>query len=167
MRKKPLAVILVFVCLTCIFCLTFETLKNKSQTQIPMRFAYSIDNHFVPRINNATSEVEKREYQEAYYDAWKQEFENVIQWTDAKFLYESDKYVLSGYVSDVEKLIESTERICLLNFTSAYIYEPDSLDRYSQGNGTRCGILELQAGIYRNACLPLITEEYEFLSCDF
>ena len=171
MRNKSYVFVLVFICFLCficIFCFAFETL-NKSQTQDYKPFDNPIDSFFVSCMNNSTCEAETREYQEYYYTAWKKEFENVIQWMDDKFLYESDKSVLSDYVSDVEKLIESTEIIIFLTSTEAYKYEPDSLDRYNFGNSTLAYIFELQAGIYRDACRPLITTErgaYEYLSLE-
>lgn len=127
-----------------------------------------IDEYFIPRINDSSlCEAEKREYQDSYRGVWKAEFENIMLWMNNKCVYQEDNDNLTAYKSSVEQLIDSTYSVVVTDWLDDYQLSPTSPERNSWGNGTRSGLNQIQAEIYRDAGMRLIDDSYSFLNKDY
>ena len=133
------------------------------------RAAYSnpIDAYFIPRIDNASSEAERRELQDTYRGVWKTEFENIMVWMRDKCVYQEDKDNLSLFTESVESLIETTRAILVTDWLDDYKRPPGSESRNFWGNGTRSALNQKEAEIYRDAGMKLIDDTYLFEERDY
>ncbi len=133
------------------------------------RAAYSnpIDAYFLPHIENASCEAERRELQDTYRGVWKTEFENIMAWMQNKCVYQEDKDNLSLYTKSVQSLIETTHTILLTDWLDDYKQPPDSDSRNFWGNGIRSELNQIEAEIYRNASMKLIDDTYVFEDRDY
>lgn len=130
-------------------------------------YSNPIDAYFLPHIENAWSEAERRELQDTYRGVWKTEFENVMVWMQDKCVYQEDKDNLLLYTKSVESLIETTRTILVTDSLGDYKRPPGSDSRNSWGNGTRSGLNQIEAEIYRDASMKLIDDTYTFEKRDY
>lgn len=130
-------------------------------------YSNPIDAYFLPQIEHAWSQADRREMQDIYLDVWKSEFENVMLWMQNKCIYQEDKDNLLLYTKSVEALIETTRTILVTDWLDDYKLPPDSGDRNFWGNGTRSGLNQAEAEIYRDASLKLINDTYIFMERDY
>lgn len=128
-------------------------------------YSNPIDAYFLPRIENASCEAERRQMQDTYRGVWKTEFENIMVWMQDKCVYQEDKDNLLLYEESVESLIETTRTISLTKYK--YEFPPDSDERNSWGSGTRSGLNQKEAEMYRNAGMELIDDTYIFMERDY
>ena len=124
-------------------------------------YSNPIDAYFIPRIDNASSEAERRELQDTYRGVWKTEFENVMVWMQDKCVYQEDKDNLLLFEESVESLIDMTQTVLLTDWLDDYELPPDSANRNSWGNGTRSALNQIRAEIYRDASMKLIDHSYD------
>lgn len=128
-------------------------------------YSNPIDAYFLPRIEHASCEAERRQMQDTYRGVWKTEFENIMAWMQDKCVYQEDKDTLVLYEESVESLIETTRTISLTK--DKYEFPPGSNERNSWGNGTRSELNQKEAEIYRNAGMELIDDTYIFMERDY
>ena len=126
-------------------------------------YSNPIDAYFLPRIESASCEAERRQMQDTYRGVWKTEFENIMVWMQDKCVYQEDKDTLQLYEESVESLIETTLTILVTN----YEFPPGSDERKSWGNSTRSMLNQKEAEIYRNAGMELIDDTYVFMERDY
>ena len=60
-------------------------------------YSNPIDAYFLPRIESASCEAERRQMQDTYRGVWKTEFENIMVWMQYKCVYQEDKDTLQLY----------------------------------------------------------------------
>ncbi len=130
-------------------------------------YSNPIDAYFLPRIENASCEAERRELQDTYRGVWKTEFEQVMAWMQDKCVYQEDKDNLLRYTKSVESLIETTCTILATDWMDNYELEPGSDDRNFWGNGLRSELNQKEAEIYRDAGMKLIDDTYSFKKRDY
>ena len=130
-------------------------------------YSNPIDAYFLPRIEHASCQVERREMQDTYRGVWKTEFENIMAWMQDKCVYQEDKDTLVLYEESVESLIETTRTILVTDWLGDYERPPGSNERNSWGNGTRSELNQKEAEIYRNAGMELIDDTYIFMERDY
>ena len=130
-------------------------------------YSNPIDAYFLPRIENASCEAERRELQDTYRGVWKTEFENIMVWMQDKCVYQEDKDTLLLFTKNVESLIETTRTILETDWLDNYSQPPGSDSRHSWGNGTRSGLNQKEAEIYRDAGMKLIDDTYIFKERDY
>lgn len=142
---------------------------STSNNKITATNAYSnpIDEYFIPRINNALSQAGRREYQDTYRVVWKSEFENIMRCMYKKCKFQKDRDNLILYENSVKQLIDSTYNVVVTDWLESYKLPPESSTRNSWGNGTRSGLNQIQAEIYRDAGMRLVGEKYTFLDKDY
>ena len=92
-------------------------------------YSNPIDAYFLPRIENASCEAERRELQDTYRGVWKTEFENIMVWMQDKCVYQEDKDTLLLFTKNVESLIETTRTILITDWLDDYKRPPDSDSR--------------------------------------
>ena len=126
-------------------------------------YSNPIDAYFLPRIESASCEAERRQMQDTYRGVWKTEFENIMAWMQDKCVYQEDKDTLQLYEESVESLIETTLTILV----TKYEVPPGSDGRKSWGNSTRSILNQKEAEIYRNAGMELIDDSYIFMERDY
>ena len=126
-------------------------------------YSNPIDAYFLPRIENASCEAERRQMQDTYRGVWKTEFENIMVWMQDKCVYQEDKDTLLLYEESVESLIETTRTILVTN----YEFPPGSDERNSWGNSTRSALNQKTGEIYRDAAMRLINDTYIFMERDY
>ncbi|MCL2461746.1 MAG: hypothetical protein FWF44_03710 [Defluviitaleaceae bacterium] len=133
------------------------------------QYANPIDDYFMPRLANASPEIAYRELQDNYETAWETEFDNVINWMSNKCQYQEDKDKIEEYVSDVNKSINAVSDIVVTDWLGDYLLPPDSPERNVWGTGTRSGLNQLKAEIYRDASMRLIENcpGYSFRNIDY
>lgn len=144
---------------------TAAALSEDNQKEDVEEYSNPIDAYFLPRIENASCEAERRQMQDTYRGVWKTEFENIMAWMQDKCVYQEDKDTLLLYEESVESLIETTRTISLTKYK--YEFPPDSDERNSWGNGTRSYLNQKEAEIYRNAGMELIDDTYIFMERDY
>ncbi len=125
-------------------------------------YANPIDAYFLPRIEQASCEAERREWQDHYREVWKTEFENVLSWMDQKCEYPEDREQLQLFAKSVETLIGTTRAVLVTDWLDHYGQPPGS-GRGSWGNGTRSGLNQTEAELYRDASMKLIDDRYVFM----
>lgn len=130
-------------------------------------YSNPIDAYFLPHIQNASSEAERRELQDTYQVVWKTEFENILLWMEDKCVYQEDKDNLMLYTRSVESLVETTRTVLVTDWLDDYIQPPDSDNRNIWGNGTRSELNQKKAEIYRDASVKLIDDTYIFLKQNY
>ena len=130
-------------------------------------YSNPIDAYFIPRIDNASSEAERRELQDTYRGVWKTEFENIMVWMRDKCVYQEDKDNLSLFTECVVSLIETTRAILVTDWLDDYKRPPGSESRNFWGNGTRSALNQKEAEIYRDAGMKLIDDTYLFEERDY
>lgn len=130
-------------------------------------YSNPIDAYYLPQIENASCEAARREVRDIYRDAWKTEFENVMDWMQAKCVYQEDKDNLLLFTQSVESLIENTRTILVTDWLDDYKLPPTSDSRNFWGNGTRSGLNQKEAEIYRDVSMKLINDTYIFLKQDY
>ena len=141
--------------------------EDNAETEIALserdqeEYSNPIDAYFLPRIENASCEVERREMQDTYRGVWKTEFENVMVWMQDKCVYQEDKDNLLLFEESVESLIDTTQTVLLTDWLDDYELPPDSDNRSRWGNGTRSGLNQIRAEIYRDASMKLIEHSYD------
>lgn len=130
-------------------------------------YSNPIDAYFLPRIKNASCQAGHREMQDMYWDAWKTEFDNIMVWMQDKCVYQEDKDNLLLFTKSVESLIETTRTILVTDWLNDYELLPTSDNRNFWGNGTRSGLNQKEAEIYRDVSMKLIDDTYTFLEQDY
>lgn len=130
-------------------------------------YSNPIDAYFLPRIEHASCEAERRQMQDTYRGVWKTEFENIMAWMQDKCVYQEDRDNLLRYEESVESLIEATYTVLVTDWLGDYELPPDSDERNSWGNGTRSGLNQIRAEIYRDAGMRLIGDTYIFMERDY
>ncbi len=133
----------------------------EESTVVEEEYSNPIDAYFLPRIESASSQVEYRELQDTYRGVWKTEFENVMVWMQDKCVYQEDKDNLLLFEESVESLIDTTQTVLLTDWLDDYELPPDSDNRNQWGNGTRSGLNQIRAEIYRDASMKLIENSYD------
>lgn len=130
-------------------------------------YSNPIDAYFLPHIKNSWSEAERRELQYTYRGVWKTEFENIMVWMQDKCVYQEDKDNLLLFTKSVESLIETTRTILVTDSLDDYKRPPGSDSRNFWGTGTRSGLNQIEAEIYRDAGMKLIDDTYIFVERDY
>ena len=130
-------------------------------------YSNPIDAYFLPHIENASCEAERRELQDTYRCVWKTEFENVMVWMQEKCVYQEDKDHLLLFSKSVESLVETTHTILVTDWLDNYKQPPSSDGRKVWGNGIRSGLNQKEAEIYRDASMKLIDDTYIFEERDY
>lgn len=127
-------------------------------------YSNPIDAYFLPRIENASCEAERRQMQDTYRGVWKTEFENIMAWMKDKCVYQEDKDNLLLYEESVESLVEATYTVLTV---TDYEFPPGSDERKSWGNSVRSELNQKEAEIYRDAGMRLINDSYIFMERDY
>lgn len=76
---------------------TTAQLEDNAETTVALsdlhqeEYSNPIDAYFLPRMENASCEAERRELQDTYRGVWKTEFENIMVWMQDKCVYQEDK----------------------------------------------------------------------------
>lgn len=142
-----------------------ERCDDEESIVVEEEYSNPIDAYFLPRIENASCEAERRQMQDTYRGVWKTEFENIMAWMQDKCVYQEDRDTLLLYEESVVSLIETTRTISLTKYK--YEFPPDSDERNSWGNGTRSYLNQKEAEMYRNAGMELIDDTYTFMERDY
>lgn len=127
-------------------------------------YSNPIDAYFLPRIENASCEAERRQMQDTYRGVWKTEFENVMAWMQDKCVYQEDKDNLLLFEESVDSLIETTYTVWMV---TDYELPPSSDGRKSWGNGTRSAWNQKEGEIYRDVSMKLAGDTYIFMERDY
>lgn len=127
-------------------------------------YSNPIDAYFLPRIENASCEAERRQMQDTYRGVWKTEFENVMAWMQDKCVYQEDKDNLLLLEESVDSLIETTYTVWMV---TDYELPPGSDGRKSWGNGTRSAWNQKEGEIYRDVSMKLVDDTYIFMERDY
>ena len=127
-------------------------------------YSNPIDAYFLPRIENASCEAERRQMQDTYRGVWKTEFENVMAWMQDKCVYQEDKDNLLLFEESVDSLIETTYTVWMV---TDYELPPGSDGRKSWGNGTRSAWNQKEGEIYRDVSMKLVDDTYIFMERDY
>lgn len=143
---------------------TSAVLSEDNQKEEIEEYSNPIDAYFLPRIENASCEAERRQMQDTYRGVWKTEFENIMAWMQDKCVYQEDKDTLLLYEESVESLVEVTYTILAV---TNYEFPPGSDERKSWGNGTRSYLNQKEAEVYRDAGMRLIDDSYIFMERDY
>jgi len=124
-----------------------------------------IDSYFLPRIDGAKSEVERRELQDSYRGVWIEEFGNIVQWLGSRpdLLDQSD---LMMFQQQVEDIIITTREISKNLMSSAASAQYD-LDMFYWGNGLRSSLNQIEGELYSSICRYLIDDHYQFIERDY
>lgn len=146
---------------------TSAALSEDNRKEEIEEYSNPIDAYFLPRIKSASCEAERRQMQDTYRGVWKTEFENIMAWMQDKCVYQEDKDNLLLYEESVESLIETTRTVLVTDWLGDYELPPDSDERNSWGNGTRSGLNQKEAEIYRDAGMRLIDDSYIFMERDY
>lgn len=145
--------------------------KDSSAAVIEQEDTNPIDAYFLPRIENAENEAERRGLQDSYRVVWHREFENIMLWMQEKCIYQEDKDELLLYSENVEALISSSRKILTTSWLDDYKLPPGSPERNLGGNGTRSELNQEEGEIYRDAGMFLIDNRidssYTFLNQDY
>ncbi|MCL2456170.1 MAG: hypothetical protein FWD19_01320 [Defluviitaleaceae bacterium] len=119
-------------------------------------FNNTIDDFFHTRIEAAQSQVERREYQDAYLDVWKSLFEDIFRMTDLN--------------DDYKKSAEQR----IFAFQAAQISELQTQfgDDFIFGSGTRSMLNQLSGEVYRDFAIRIIEYfwqhgRYIYLNADY
>ena len=171
MKKKLYVIIIVALTILSIFlCGMLLSMSRQSRDGKQENTAYSnpIDSYFMPHIEMPEAEIERREYQDAYAQAWHTEYENIIGWMLDKCTYQEDRDKILEYDAKVQETIVVATSVLITDWLGDYELSPDSPDRNSWGNGTRSALNETIGTIYRNAGMLLIKSgDYTFLQQDY
>ena len=143
---------------------TSAALSEDNQKEEIEEYSNPIDAYFLPRIENASCEAERRQMQDTYRGVWKTEFENIMAWMKDKCVYQEDKDTLLLYEESVESLVEATYTILAV---TNYEFPPGSDERKSWGNSTRSNLNQEEAEVYRDAGMRLIDDSYIFMERDY
>lgn len=147
-----------------------NTNNDTNATNTTNTYNNPIDEYFIPLINNASTQAERRDYQDTYRGVWKSEFENILKLLEEKSVYQKDKDDLIAYKNSVELLIESTQTIVVTHWLDDYNISPEN-HRNIWGNGTTRGLNQIRGEIYRDASMLLIEKmyylNYKFIDRDY
>lgn len=143
---------------------TSAALSEDNQKEEIEEYSNPIDAYFLPRIENASCEAERRQMQDTYRGVWKTEFENIMAWMQDKCVYQEDKDNLLLYEESVESLVEATYTVLAV---TDYEFPPGSDERKSWGNSTRSNLNQEEAEVYRDAGMRLIDDSYIFMERDY
>ena len=143
---------------------TSAVLSEDNQKEEIEEYSNPIDAYFLPRIENASCEAERRQMQDTYRGVWKTEFENIMAWMQDKCVYQEDKDTLLLYEESVESLVEATYTVLAV---TNYEFPPGSDERRSWGNSTRSNLNQKKAEVYRDAGMRLIDDSYIFMERDY
>lgn len=143
---------------------TAAALSEDNQKEDVEEYSNPIDAYFLPRIENASCEAERRQMQDTYRGVWKTEFENIMAWMQDKCVYQEDKDNLLLYEESVESLVEATYTVLAV---TDYEFPPGSDERKSWGNSTRSNLNQEEAEVYRDAGMKLIDDSYIFMERDY
>lgn len=159
-----------FLCFLCFLIMTgFLSgcgADGKPEEMTAAIYTNPIDAYFLPLLETG-SEAGRRAVQDTYRGVWQAEFDNVMLWMKNKCIYQEDIDQLDLYVESVEALIETTHTIMVTDWLNDYNLPPGSTDRNFWGNGTRSGLNQVTAEIYRDACIMLIDDSYVYLEKDY
>lgn len=131
------------------------------------RYSNPIDAYFLPRLNGHIAASDLRTLQDTYRGVWKAEFDNIMLWMQDKCVYQVDKDNLSLFADSVESMIDASRTVILTDILDDYKRPPDDPARNSWGTGTRSGLSQKEAEIYRDAGMLLIDDNYVFLDKDY
>lgn len=143
---------------------TSAALSEDNRKEEIEEYSNPIDAYFLPRIENASCEAERRQMQDTYRGVWKTEFENIMAWMQDKCVYQEDKDNLLLYEESVESLVEATYTVLAV---TNYEFPPGSDERRSWGNSTRSYLNQEEAEVYRDAGMRLIDDSYIFMERDY
>lgn len=143
---------------------TAAALSEDNQKEDVEEYSNPIDAYFLPRIENASCEAERRQMQDTYRGVWKTEFKNIMAWMQDKCVYQEDKDNLLLYEESVESLVEATYTVLAV---TDYEFPPGSDERKSWGNSTRSNLNQEEAEVYRDAGMKLIDDSYIFMERDY
>lgn len=149
-KKYWVTILYIYVLMSAMGCsIDVDANAHSEDNAETANYSNPIDAYFLPHIENASCEAERRELQDTYRGVWKTEFENVMVWIS------------------VESLIETTRTVLITDWLDNYQQTPGSDSRNSWGNGTRSGLNQKEAEIYRDASLKLIDDTYIFEERDY
>lgn len=106
----------IFITTFCIYAVNRKTPVNAA----PLGYSNPIDSYFLPQIENAGSEAERRSLQDTYRGVWKTEFENVMLWMQGKCVYQEDKDNLSLYAESVESFVHTSHTVLATEWLNNY-----------------------------------------------
>lgn len=145
----------------------FTEERDSYEKLIVEEYSNPIDAYFLPLIEDAGSGVERTQLQDNYRGVWRTEFENVMLWMLDKCVYQEDKDNLLLFRESVESLVSTTHRVLLTEWLDDYKHPLDSDYRNLWGTGTRSGLNQIMAEIYRDASLKLINDTYIYIERDY
>lgn len=144
------------------------TQAMEPETSSDERYSNPIDAYFLPRINGQIeAETNRRELEDTYRGVWKAEFENIMLWMQNKCIYQADKDNLSLFADSVQSMIDTSRTVILTDSLDDYKLQPDDPARSFWGTGTRSGLNQKEAEIYRDAGMLLVDDSYVFLDKDY
>ena len=149
-----------------------EITPPTTSTQPESAYSNPIDEYFLPLIETASPEITRREYQDTYRGVWKSEFENIIQWSAAKYTYQHDIDALSDFMRSAEQLIAKAQALAIAELRAEFDISPGAPESAPWGTGTRSWLNQLEGEIYRDAGMLLIRsisycDDYIFLDIDY
>ena len=166
MKKKTLLFIVTALLIPVVTsCNNSSPTQPTAATMVEEEYLNPIDKYFLPKIEKATSEVERRGYQDSYRGVWKEEFYNILQWLDNKCEYQEDKENLISLNKSVDNLINECFQVITIEQFDFYSVKPG--ERYITGNAYRSSWNQTQGEIFRDVCIRLITDDYNFLERDY
>jgi hypothetical protein len=161
LKKIIYGIIIVLLLTNIVVCVKLIDLKIAPSTsttskKIKNQTAYSnpIDAYFLPRINNASCEAERRDWQDRYLIVWFGEFEKIIKIMKGKCKYQQDKDVIDAYRKSIDDSFNKTSAVLITEWMDNYLLAPH--ERGSYGNGTGSALHQIRAENLRNECLMLI-----------
>ncbi len=138
--------------------------KSEDTTQISVPYYYSdlmenpIDKAYLSLVTDwSYSGIEFRNYQERYYEIWKEEYDKVLNILKIKAVYQQDKDDIEQFDNYIEGFFDNNNDFFETLVLGDYQTDPTTPEKNSWGNGTRSKLLEIRGKIYRNACIQIIT----------
>lgn len=133
-----------------------------------------IDSYFQPLLKSDMPEASRRGLEVLYGKAWKEEYNNVVEWLLGKCKYEEDKENINKLNESVEEYIKITTIVVRAEMLDGYDADPNGgNDKRIEGNGTNSSLIYFQGKMYRDISMLLIQsyvsnkEQYQFLRDDY
>lgn len=135
-----------------------------------------IDKYFWSKLYSwNASQQEIRQARNAYNEAWKTEYKNMMRWLKEKCIYEEDKKNISLLEKSISDQIEIEKKVMKTELTNAYEINPDpskvenDFSRISLlGHGMQERLNQSEGELYRDVCMRILNlhgqadGEYEF-----
>lgn len=125
--------------------------KNVESTETP------IDKAFKKDFEIASSTVELNFLAEKYLEAWKQEWDNVINEIKKRYQFEEDKERVNKYKESYEEFVKAASEFEFLNWSDTSV---ESGDNRTFGTGAVSAMLMEEAALYKKQVLHLIDKYF-------